>query len=117
LAPRDFVEYENASVDSLPKLKWMDLANESENTKAPPSKPDGNRFSVVFSNKAEKPVRVFWMNRKGVAIPYGTLEEGWSKPYQTRPGAVWMITDINESPLGYFVVGDRTAHAVIPKSE
>jgi hypothetical protein len=54
------------------------------------------------------------MNRKGEPQPYGTLETGWSKPYQTRPGAVWMITDADEKPLGYFTIGDRTAHAVIP---
>lgn len=115
LAPAEFVEYQNASVASLPKLEWIQLENGAEKEMAPASKPDGNRFSVVFSNKAEKPVRVFWMNRKGEPRPYGTLEEGWSKPYQTRPGAVWMITDIDENPLGYFEVGDRTAHAEIPR--
>ncbi len=108
--PTDFAEYEGASIDSLTKLKWNPLNEE----RAPASKPDGPKFDVHFSNKSDQPVKVFWMNRKGEPRPYGTLETGWSKPYQTRPGAVWMIADRNEKPLGYFTIGDRTAHAVIP---
>ena len=108
--PKKFAEYVGASVASLPKLRWTPLGEDT----APASKPDGDKFNVVFSNKAGRPIKVFWMNRKGEPRPYGTLETGWSKPYQTRPGAVWMITDADEKPLGYFTVGDRTAHAVIP---
>ncbi len=108
--PNEFAEYVNASVDSLPKLKWNSLDGKS----APPSQLDGNKFNVVFSNNAGQPVKVYSMNRKGKPRPYGTLETGWRKPYETRPGAVWMITDIDERPLGYFSVGDRAAHAVVP---
>ena len=111
--PASFAKYEGASIDSLTKLKWMPLSGES----APASKPDGPKFDVHFSNKADEPVKMFWINAKGEAKPYGTLETGWSKPYQTRPGAVWMIADAQEKPLGYFTVGDRTAHAVIPVTE
>ena len=108
--PKDFTKYVGASVDSLPKLKWMPLDGKT----APASKPDGDKFNVVFSNHSGQPRRVFWMNRKGEPQSYGTLETAWSKPFQTRPGAVWMIADPNEEPLGYFVIGDRAAHAVIP---
>ena len=108
--PERFAEYVNASVESLPRLKWTPL----DGKPAPPSQPDGSKFNVVFSNKANQPVKVFWMNPKGKPRPYGTLETGWSKPYQSRPGAVWMIADANQRPLGYFSVGDRAAHAVVP---
>ncbi|MEM8671432.1 MAG: sulfatase-like hydrolase/transferase [Planctomycetota bacterium] len=111
-APEDFAEYVGASVASLPKLKWIALDDQT----APASKPDGNKFNVVFSNQAGQPRKVFWMDRKGEPRPYGTLETGWSKPYQTRPGAVWMIANADDTPLGYFKVGDRTAHAIIPKN-
>lgn len=109
--PKEFAEYVAASVGSLPKLKWNPLDGGS----APASQPDGNRFSVVISNKSGQPARVYWMDRKGEPKPYGTLETGWSKPYQTRPGAVWMIADPQGQPRGYFTIGDRTAHAVIPR--
>ncbi|QEF98640.1 Choline-sulfatase [Stieleria maiorica] len=108
-APAEFAEYVAPSDEALQKLAWH-AATESG---APPSKPDGNRFDVVFTNRRDQPVKVFWMDRRGTPKSFGTLESGWRKPLQTRPGAVWLITDTNEHPLGYFVVGDRTAHAVI----
>ena len=110
LAPTEFTEYVKASVESLPKLKWHPVSDE----KAPASKPDGNKFDVVFSNQSGHPAKVFWMNRKGEPKSYGTLEAGWRKPYQTRPGAVWFFADSDGNPLGYFVVGDRTAQAIVP---
>ncbi len=108
--PTKFAKYENASVASLPELKWNPINAEP----APASKPDGNKFNVVISNKSGQPATVFWMNRQGEPRPYGTLETAWSKPYQTRPGAIWMIGDAKGHPRGYFRVGDRQAHAVIP---
>ncbi|MEM8911076.1 MAG: sulfatase-like hydrolase/transferase [Planctomycetota bacterium] len=107
--PQHFAEYERASVASLPKLAW----NPINRNVAPASKPDGDPFDVVFSNQTGHPVKVFWMDRKGKPKPYGTLEAGWSKPFRTRPGAVWMIADSDATPLGYFSVGDRAAHAVV----
>ena len=108
--PKTFAEYVGASVASLPKLQWTPLAGKT----APASDPDGDKFNVVFSNQAGRPIKAFLMTTEGEPRSYGTLETGWSKPFQTRPGAVWMITDVDENPLGYFSVGDRTAHAVIP---
>lgn len=111
--PKKFAEYVGASVSSLPKLEWTPLGGKA----APASKPDGEKFDVVFSNEAGRPIKVFWMDRTGEPQPYGTLETGWSKPYQTRPGAVWMMTDANDRSLGYFTIGDRTAHAIIPAAK
>lgn len=108
--PDNFARYEGASIDSLTKLKWIPLNDE----RTPGSKPGAPEFDVHFTNKSGKPVKVFLMNRKGEQRPYGTLETGWSKLQQTRPGAVWMIAGPDDKPLGYFTVGDRTAHAVIP---
>lgn len=110
-APTEFAKFVAASDDSLPKLKWH-FADES----APPaSKPDGSRFDLVFTNKRGEPVKVFWMDRQRKRKSRGTLEAGWRKPLKTRPGAVWLITDAEENPLGYFVVGDRMAHAIVPE--
>lgn len=110
-APTEFAELVPASVESLPVLKWH-IADESP---TPASKPDGNKFEVTFSNKSGQPAKIFWMDRKGNPKPYGTLEAGWRKPYGTRPGAVWLIKDGEDNPLGYFKVGDRPAQAIIPE--
>lgn len=110
-APSEFKKYVAASDAALPKLTWHLAANKD----APASRPDGDPFPVVFHNQREDPVHLFWMDRQGEPKPYGTLQAGWRKPQQTRPGAVWLITDSDNKPLGHFVVGDRTALAVVPK--
>ena len=108
-APKTFAKHVPPSDASLPKLKWQPLNGKP----APASKPDGNKFDVVFVNKREKGVKIYWMDRSGNKKPYGTLESGWNKRYQTRPGAVWMISDAQDIPLGYFKIGDRGARAEI----
>lgn len=109
LAPTTFKKFVPASDASLPKLRWHPATDKG----TPASKPDGNTFDVVFTNKRKTPVKVFWMDRQGNPKSYGTMEAGWRKPQKTRPGAVWLITDTDDKPLGHFVVGDRTAHAII----
>ena len=79
--------------------------------------PDGNPFQVVFINRSSSVVKLQWMDPTGKPKPYGEIAAGNRKRQQTRPGAVWLITDESDQPLGHFVVGDRTAQAVIPKSQ
>jgi hypothetical protein len=98
---------------SLPKLKWHPTAD----SPAPASKPDGGTFDIVLLNKREDPVNLYWMDRQGEPKSYGSIAAGWRIHRSTRPGAVWFITDPGNKPLGYFVVGDRSALAVIPEDE
>ncbi len=112
LAPTKFAEFVSPSFESLTKLKWHPAGKGA----VPASNPDGNRFDIVFSNQRADPVNVYWIDRQGNRKPYGTLQVGWRKPQNTRPGAVWLITDPDNKPLGHFVVGDRTARAIIPNS-
>ena len=98
------------SVESLTKLKWHAAASAS----APASAPDGDPFDVFFVNQRKELVKLFWMDRQGKAKPYGAVASGKRKRQRTRPGAVWLITDQSDQPLGHFVVGDRTAQALIP---
>ena len=51
----------------------------------------------------------------GTSLLLITLASGQRKRQSTRPGAVWLITDVSDEPIGYFPVGDRPARAVIPK--
>ena len=57
------------------------------------------------------------MDRQGKPKPYGSIAAGWRIHRSTRPGAVWFVTDSEDRPLGYFVVGDRAALASIPEDE
>ena len=111
-APKTFAEFVPPKEDSLPKLAW----NVLDGQQAPASKPDGNPFDVVFINRQKQPVTLFWMDRKGKPKSYGQIASGGRKRQQTRPGAVWMLADQDDDPLGYFAVGDRSSRAVIPQS-
>jgi len=116
LAPKKFAKLVKPKVDTLPPLKWKPLAGDA---KAPPSKPDGNPFDVVFINQSKRKVELFWMDRNGGPKPYALIDSGAQYAQQTRPGAVWMITEAEGAKagtsLGYFKVGDRAARAVVPK--
>ncbi len=109
LAPTKFAQSVPASHASLPKLVWHPAPED-----LPPSKPEGEPFSVVFTNQTEDPVRLFWIDRQGRRRAQGVLNSGWRKPLRSRPGAVWLVTDNQEHPLGYFIVGDRPAAATVP---
>lgn len=114
-SPKQFAELVKPKVESLPALKWKLLA---AGKKAPPSKPDGNPFDVVFINRKDHDVALYWMDREGGRKRYALIAPGKYYRQQTRPGAVWMITraESNDSPgIGYFEVGDRAARAVVPK--
>jgi len=110
-APTKFEEYVPASVASLPKLKWHST-NDSD---APTSQAEGDKFDVVFTNNRKVPVKIFGIDESEKRKSFGTIQSGWGGiTHKARPGTVLLITDINENELGHFVVGDRTAHAVIP---
>lgn len=110
LAPTEFAKRVPPSDESLTKLKWRPTTDKP----VPPSKPDGNPFQVVFTNRSKTTLHLHWVDRKGKLKLYGGIEPGKKLRQQTRPGAVWQITNESDEPLGHFVVGDRTAQAVIP---
>jgi arylsulfatase A-like enzyme len=110
LAPKSFAAKKPSSVGSLPKLRWMPKSDGP----APASKPDGSPFDVVFINRSDATVKLFWMDRLGQPKSYTDILPGKHVRQQTRPGAVWRIADASAKPLGHFRVGDRTSRAIIP---
>jgi arylsulfatase A-like enzyme len=112
-APTKFAPSKESSLEALPGLRWRPVSKR----KAPPSKPDGATFPVTFINNSETLIELFWMDQKGSSKSYGFIGKGKSKSQKTRPGAVWMIRNTKPGDeLGHFVVGDRKAKAVIPKT-
>ena len=110
--PKKFAKSIPPKTTELIKLKW----NPAGTDKVPASQPDGGRFDLNFSNQSGRPVNVFRMLEDGGSQSFGTLEAGWFKPQRTKPGDVWMIADQEDKPLGYFIVGDRAAQAIISKN-
>ncbi len=109
LVPKKFAPLVPPRDRSLPRLAMQPAGSRP----APPSRPEGPPFDVVFTNERPRPVELFWSDRGGELHRYSVIEVGQSKRQQTRPGAVWVIRDNFGEPLGHFVVGDRPARALI----
>jgi len=111
LAPTEFAARIPPKDESLTRLKWHPATAKP----TPASQPDGNPFQIVFINRSTSTVKLLWMDQSGKPRPYGEIAAGERKRQQSRPGAVWLVTDNSSRPLGYFEVGDRTAQAVVPQ--
>lgn len=112
LGPTKFAPRKEASIGALPGLRWRSI----KKGLTPASKPDGRPFDVIFINRRTTAVELYWMDQRGQPKSYGMISPGKNKRQQTRPGAVWQITDADsQKPLGHFAVGDRKSKAVIPR--
>lgn len=110
--PKSFAPIIEISLDAITALPWIPASK----SPAPASKPDGNPFPVTFVNERDSSVELFWMDRKGQPVSYGSIEPGKTRDQETRPGAVWRIANSDSGDeLGHFTVGDRRAKAVVPK--
>jgi arylsulfatase A-like enzyme len=110
LAPKTFAALVPAKDQSLPKLAWHAASGEP----VPASMPDGDYFDVVFINQHKDQVNLYVLDRQGNQDSRGSIASGWRLRRQTKPGSVWVVTDTGGTVLGYFVVQDRSAQAVIP---
>lgn len=110
LAPANPVPVAETPLASMTALNWHPAIEGP----TPPSQPEGSPFDVTFVNSGEQSVELFWISPDGAAKSYGPIDPAKTRRLQTRPGAVWEIRSANNERLGHFVVGDRTAKAVIP---
>lgn len=108
--PQDVAAYENTSVSDLPQLKWVPAAE----GRAPHSPPGVNSLSVLLSNKSGHPVKVFQTLAGQPPAFYGTLETGWTRPFPSREGVIWQITDQDGIPLGHFRATRARSIGIIP---
>ena len=84
---------------------------------SPPSKPTGAQVEVAFINTRAESVELIWIGPDGSQKSYSTLQQDARFSIRTRPGAIWLIRDARQQPLGHFIVEDKpgkVAKAVIP---
>jgi arylsulfatase len=91
-------------------LKWISVGA----ARAPKSR-SGVGTAVIFQNKSELLVKVYWVDPGGKRKPYGELKPGATRRQNTYSNATWLITDQNDKPLGHFIAGGYEARAVIPE--
>jgi len=117
LAPKTFAKMPAPKIKPRSKAEWTpaDLAKIAKaEWNAPASKPAGLSFLLTFSTKRADTTKLFWINQEGEPRPYGAFEPGKGKGINTRVGAVWLATDGDEKPLGYFKIKKPVARAIVP---
>ena len=92
-------------------LKWQRLSE----GKKPPKSFSGSATEILFTNKADYKVKIFWIEFGGAAKLYGELEPGATRTQSTYSNASWLITNEKDKPLGYFRTTGKIGHAIIPK--
>jgi len=73
----------------------------------------GKITSVTFDNQLPKGIKLWWVDGGGGRHPYGELAAGTTKPQRSYAQHVWLITDLQDKPLGYFVASSAAAVATI----
>ena len=92
-------------------VKWIAVSTVGE---APKSE-NGDNTEVVFENKSNRTVKIYWVSYGNELKLYGELEPGKTRLQNTYANNTWLISDENDKPLGYFIVGPKKSLAVIPK--
>lgn len=83
----------------------------------PQSNPAGDYQNITFTNARTDSVELVWLGADESRKSYRTLKQGEAFSVRTRPGAVWLVLDTKQQPLGHFVVESRAgkaAKAVVP---
>lgn len=103
------------TVDAMPPqraLEWFEVSARSE---APARSENGINVQVWFENQSAEKVKLYWIGYGGGELKlYAELAPGAKRQQNSYSRNVWLITTPAEQPLGYFVVDEDDARAVIP---
>ena len=80
-----------------------------------PKSGNGENIEVVFENHSKKKVKLVWVGYDGTLKVYAELAAGSSRVQNSYENNTWLILDMKDKPLGYFICGDERALAVIPE--
>ena len=77
----------------------------------------GKNTAVTFDNRLGMGIRLWWIDGGGSRHSYGELAAGTKKTQASYAQHVWLITDLKDKPLGYFVASSVPALASIIPGE
>ena len=108
VGPVDDQEFEKTLAEyeqSLKAFKSNKLTFVPYTTRAALPRSRGNKeVRIVFQNDLKKVVKYWYVEGEENKL-YGEMQPGERRPQQTFAGHVWLITDKDDKPLGYFIVG------------
>lgn len=71
---------------------------------------------VVFENRLDHPVLLYWIANDGQRRKYGRIAAGESRAQHTYASHVWLVTSLEDEPLAAFRAERRKARAPIEDS-
>ncbi len=77
-----------------------------------PSRSTGPETAIIFVNRLDTEVQLFWIDPEGNRRPYGVLRPGESRRQHTFAGHVWLVAR-DERTVAVFEGTDTPARAVI----
>lgn len=81
--------------------------------RARPSLRNGPETEIMFENRLDREVEVFWLDDQGARQSYGKIAPHGRKAQHTFSGHVWLVADERGETLGVFEAADRPDKAVI----
>ena len=97
--------------EDLPQLEWLP----EDGAKSPPDRSyTGSFIMVYFENNRNEPVKLYWISYNGEQTYYANIDAGQRREQTSYSSAVWLVTDLQEKRLGYFVTDQNTSRAKIP---
>ncbi len=79
-----------------------------------PKSGNGENIEVVFENTRGHKIKIIWIGYDGKPKAYGELAAGETRTQNSYENNTWLITDMKDKALGYFVCEDQRALAIIP---
>ena len=75
-----------------------------------------NKIDIIFVNKFDQPVRLFWVNGNGGMESYGVVEAQTEKTISTMSGHSWVIDFKRNDIAGIFKAGPMDCTAIIDET-
>ena len=91
-------------------LKWIPSTGEM-----PPRSISGDNTTIIFHNQMKRKVKVYWVEYNGRLKLYGEIAPGGTREQNTFSTASWLVTDMEDTYLGYFRTSSKVGKALIPK--
>ena len=93
-------------------LAWVPVEQREE---APAKSDNGVNCQVWFENHSAAPVKLYWISYGAGELKfYATLKPKEARKQNSYSRNAWLITDLQEKPLGYFIIKDDDARAIVP---
>ena len=80
----------------------------------PKSESNGKASVIWFWNKSGISIRLHRFDKEGTIQPEGDLVPSEGLERDTFEGETWVVTDLDDTPLYYYIAGSKASAAIVP---